>query len=281
MNIKLSKPFAANSPADEFDTRQIKKVLNRLGYYQPYHKTGITGIPDADIFTALKAFQKDHALPPTGTLKPGDETVAKLNSEAANKNSGQYIWRSVEDDKVRSTHAALNGTIRNLADSPDPGEEFNCRCWADFSGFKGLNLEFTNCDKARKDFNDAQEKVKALSDQLNDLLLKIDALKDEANSLLQKARISIGTQAVSQLLSFPLDRIGFIGEAIREYFGNVFNNASMEAADKFMQEYHAVREKIKYYKNQYDIVFAQLQKAAKELELAKKKLEECEGTKEK
>ena len=45
MEIKLSKPFAANSGVDEFDTRQIKKALNRLGYYKPYKETGITGIP--------------------------------------------------------------------------------------------------------------------------------------------------------------------------------------------------------------------------------------------
>ena len=113
-------------------TRQIKKALNRLGYYIPYEKTGITGIPDANVFAGLKKFQADHALPVTGSAKPGDETVAALNNEAAKKKSGQYIWRTAQDDKVRPAHAALNGTVRDLADSPDPGEEFNCRCWAEF-----------------------------------------------------------------------------------------------------------------------------------------------------
>jgi hypothetical protein len=60
MDIKLNKPFAANSAVDEFDVRQMKKAPNRLGYYQPYEKTGITGIPDADMFSALKSFQKDQ-----------------------------------------------------------------------------------------------------------------------------------------------------------------------------------------------------------------------------
>ncbi|HQX27620.1 MAG TPA: hypothetical protein PKX38_06750 [Alphaproteobacteria bacterium] len=46
MKIELSKPFTPNSKVDEYDTRQVKKSLNRLGYYQPYEKTGITGIPD-------------------------------------------------------------------------------------------------------------------------------------------------------------------------------------------------------------------------------------------
>lgn len=137
----------------EFDVKQIKKALNRLGYYQPYEKTGITGIPDANVFSALKSFQKDNGLQATGTARPGDETVSKLSNEAGKKKSGKYIWRTVGDDKVRGAHATLNGAVRDLADSPDPGEEFNCRCWSDFKGLKldlfqkipeGLQQELTN-----------------------------------------------------------------------------------------------------------------------------------------
>ena len=131
MKIKLSQPFASNGKVDEFDVRQMKKALNRLGYYQPYEKTGITGIPDTQVFTALKAFQKDHGLTPTGEARPNDETVKSLSSAATKKKDGQYIWRTVGDDRVRESHAELSGTVRDFADSPDPGEEFNCRCWAE------------------------------------------------------------------------------------------------------------------------------------------------------
>ena len=41
MKIELKLPFAANSSVDDFDVRQMKKALNRLGYYQPNEKTGI------------------------------------------------------------------------------------------------------------------------------------------------------------------------------------------------------------------------------------------------
>jgi hypothetical protein len=71
MNITLTKPFAANSAVDEFDVNQMKKALNRLGYYQPFAKTGITGIPDAAVFTALKNFQTDQGLRATASAKPG------------------------------------------------------------------------------------------------------------------------------------------------------------------------------------------------------------------
>lgn len=131
MKIKLEGIFAPNSAANQFDVRQIKKALNRLGYYQPYEKIGITGIPDTDVFAALKAFQKDQGLQPTGTARPDDESIKALNREASKTPEGEYIWRTVEDDKVRASHAEYNRTVRLWDDSPDPGEEFNCRCWAE------------------------------------------------------------------------------------------------------------------------------------------------------
>lgn len=62
MKIELSQPFATNSKVDEFDVKQMKKALNRLGYYQPYEKVGITGIADMEVFDALKVFQREHGL---------------------------------------------------------------------------------------------------------------------------------------------------------------------------------------------------------------------------
>jgi peptidoglycan hydrolase-like protein with peptidoglycan-binding domain len=131
MEIKLSLPFASNGKAGEFDTKQMKKALNRLGYYYPYEKTGITGVSDTGVFTALKAFQKDQGLSATGAAKPGDETIQKLNEAASQTPDGQYIWRTAEDTHVRKAHAEFNRTIRNWADTPDPGEDYNCRCWAE------------------------------------------------------------------------------------------------------------------------------------------------------
>ncbi len=131
MKIELSRPFAANGKVDEFDIKQMKKALNRLGYYQPYEKVGITGIADTGVFDALKAFQKDRGLTANGSAKPDDETIRALNKETSKTPEGQYIWRTVEDDKVRKGHAEFNRTIRDWSDNPDPGEEFNCRCWAE------------------------------------------------------------------------------------------------------------------------------------------------------
>ena len=131
MQIKLNKPFARNGGVDEFDVKQVKKALNRLGYYQPHVESGITGIPDAGVFSALKAFQKDSGLRASGAAKPDDETVAALNTAVSKAPPGKYIWRTVGDNRVREEHAALDGEVREWNDSPDPGKEFNCRCWAE------------------------------------------------------------------------------------------------------------------------------------------------------
>jgi hypothetical protein len=131
MQIKLSKPFALDRVMEEDDVRLMKKALNRLGYYIPYDKVGITGMADVGVFDALKAFQKDHGLAVTGEARPGDETEEAINREAAKTPEGKYIWRTVDDDKVRAAHALFNGTVRDWADEPDPGEDYNCRCWAE------------------------------------------------------------------------------------------------------------------------------------------------------
>ena len=42
-----------------------------------------------------------------------------------------YIWHTQGDDKVRSSHADLEGTIHSVDEGIFPGEDYNCRCWAE------------------------------------------------------------------------------------------------------------------------------------------------------
>ncbi len=89
MKIELNKPFAGNSPADEEDVRAVKRSLNWLGHYTPFKKTGLTTMPDHDVFEALKSFQTEHDLPATGAAKPGDDTLKALNKQISQKLKGQ------------------------------------------------------------------------------------------------------------------------------------------------------------------------------------------------
>jgi peptidoglycan hydrolase-like protein with peptidoglycan-binding domain len=131
MHVTLQQPFARNGKVGAFDVVQMKKALNRLGYYQPPEIAGITDFADTAIFTALKEYQSDQGLAATGEAKPDDDTMIALNRDIAVTPPGYYLWRSVEDGKARPAHARFNRTIRMWSDAPDPGEDFNCRCWAE------------------------------------------------------------------------------------------------------------------------------------------------------
>lgn len=273
MKIKLKKTVARNSAVDEYDIKQIKKALNRLGYYAPLEATGITGIPDAALFEALKRFQEEHGIRATGEAKPGDETVQALSREAAKTPDGSYIWRTVEDDKVRSAHAQYNRKIRQWADAPDPGEEFNCRCWAE--PVKASTPK-ADCDKVRRKFVEAQNRVKDLSEKFNDLLLRLDKLVEENNQLIKNTQKSLGVTLVAYLLTLPFDKLGVLGDLLQRYFQSIISKELIEAAKKFMQQLWATKQKIQYTKDQTAIVFIQLENASKELEKIKENLKACE-----
>ena len=42
-----------------------------------------------------------------------------------------YIWHTQGDDKVRSSHEELDGTIHSIDEDIFLGEDYNCRCWAE------------------------------------------------------------------------------------------------------------------------------------------------------
>ena len=46
-------------------------------------------------------------------------------------NLEQYVWRTMKDNRVRESHAERDGKVFSINDSLLPGEDFNCRCWAE------------------------------------------------------------------------------------------------------------------------------------------------------
>jgi uncharacterized protein with gpF-like domain len=110
--------------------------------------------------------------------KPDDETVKALSRAAGQKQSGAYIWRTVGDDKVRGAHAALNGTLRDFSDSPDPGEDFNCRCWAEpvKIGPPDCRAQKEAYDEAKEKLAEIDERHKKAENELRELINQRDAL---------------------------------------------------------------------------------------------------------
>lgn len=84
-----------------------------------------------------------------------------------------YIWRTKGDDKVRSTHAAREGLIFNKHIPPEggnPGEDYNCRCWAEpYEPEKYKNKQMVVDLGGLDMFKDLQNEMKPVDFNLNGL----------------------------------------------------------------------------------------------------------------
>lgn len=133
MDLRHGAPDPADR-ASQWDVRQVKIALNRLGYYTPDEESGITADIDDDLRAALHVFQSAHGIPMDETPGPDSLSVAILNDELDRLGGNDlYVWRTVGDQKVRDAHAMRNGVRYHWAVPPEgghPGEDYNCRCWA-------------------------------------------------------------------------------------------------------------------------------------------------------
>ncbi len=281
MTIKLSKSFAANGKVEEYDVRQMKKALNRLGYYQPYEKIGITDIPDRDVFEALKAFQKNHSLRPTGEASPGDETVQALDKESAKTPDGHYIWRTVEDEKVRSEHAQYNRTIRAWSDSPDPGEDYNCRCWAEPISIQE-KYGPSDCRKEQEKYDAAKERFQRLDERLKSLQKEIDVLQKEKDKLLKEIKHHMaGTALGMWVMDFPIAWLeGNIPNIMRKFAGSKVQKSLMDQLQDLFDKFTKLNTELKYKEDQKSIVAFQLLKSQSDVVENMQRLNLCKNQSE-
>lgn len=125
-----------------------------------------------------------------------------------------YIWRTKKDDRVRGKHAEREGEIFNWHVPPEgghPGEDYNCRCWAepykperyknkpmivDVSGldmFKELQKTLKPVDLNNKNFPQyaANDKANTASDVLyfKNMLSDEELLELMANNLLETEKM--------------------------------------------------------------------------------------------
>jgi SPP1 gp7 family putative phage head morphogenesis protein len=70
------------------------------------------------------------------------DQIAKLNGRFTQERQtdigvDSYVWRTVGDERVRETHADVDGETFSWDNPPDetdgnhPGEDYQCRCWAE------------------------------------------------------------------------------------------------------------------------------------------------------
>lgn len=93
-----------------------------------------------------RELQKEFGYPEKRAKLIARDQVGKLYGQinaSRQKELGadRFIWRTVQDERVREEHEARNGQIYSYADPPDgelPGEPILCRCFAE-PVFEGVN----------------------------------------------------------------------------------------------------------------------------------------------
>jgi len=136
LGVKIDLARQPKNDDERFAVRELKRALNRLGWYMPDPRTGMNDDIDDNLKDAVYVFQRKATILFDDTaLGPGSTTERILNRDlTAMEGDAKYIWRTVGDGKVRGEHATRNGrrfSWDNPPDGENPGEDYNCRCWAE------------------------------------------------------------------------------------------------------------------------------------------------------
>lgn len=130
-NKTLAEAISTYAPKSENDTdRYIKFVSQRSGI-DP--KTKLSSLSSAELLRIVEAMIIHE-----GT-HPGQIEVTQVGK------SGKYIWHTAQDEKVRQDHAIRNGKVFDYSQPPpggNPGEAYNCRCWAESIPVNNLKQVF-------------------------------------------------------------------------------------------------------------------------------------------
>ena len=163
--------------------RKVKAALNHLGYYKPDRYNGIEDERDKAMFVALRRFQKDHGLQKSDYVMPRDATIQKLNAKIREIDPlERYIWRTAEDARVRDEHMTREGHIFTWVNPPEgghPGEDFNCRCWAEVVVMKKKD----KCQDKEISWINAQGKLKVSEDAIKKANSEKERLEKELEHL--------------------------------------------------------------------------------------------------
>lgn len=113
-------------------SQEIKNLINKLERYGKVNKNEAALLQDwSNRRNELWARNE------VGT-RYADELRSILNANDIE----HYIWRTMEDNRVRMEHVEKDGKIFNINEGILPGQDFGCRCWAEsIKGGKNGNRE--------------------------------------------------------------------------------------------------------------------------------------------
>ena len=111
----------------------FKKILTENEFISYWLKTGKT--PDGNDLIEITIGTKNDAYNQylVKELKNIQTKSTNVDEVVLHKRN-KYIWRTMDDDKVRESHSERDDEVFDWDDEEDikPGEEYNCRCYAEF-----------------------------------------------------------------------------------------------------------------------------------------------------
>ncbi|MBT4932618.1 MAG: minor capsid protein [Rhodospirillaceae bacterium] len=208
----------------------IRKIQSRARQLQGMGRHGDTLLAHINPAEAMILKAKGGA----GTTNPA---TGLLEFYDADERQGKYIWRTVGDSKVRSSHAELDGKVFSWDDPPEeghPGEEYNCRCWAEDVEEKKEDKE--DCEKIKwevraanqrindlqKPIDNAENNVSKTEDMLEDLKSERNATRLELTAA--QASIRLGTKTLIGIVistAYLTDEIQRLQEKLEEIEHNI------------------------------------------------------------
>lgn len=87
-HIRLKRPITAATSVDLNDTGRVKSALNDLGLLNT-RDLPLDAFPDQSMIEGIKTFQRENSLREDGEMKPGGETVERLNQVMAAREQEQ------------------------------------------------------------------------------------------------------------------------------------------------------------------------------------------------
>ena len=120
--------------------------------------------------------------------------------------SGEYIWRTVRDGKVRGAHAVREGKLFSWTNPPPgghPAEDYNCRCWAETTK---LDMEpRAECTKLSVDLANSELDEESLLRRYLEADENANNLSRQADAAWEKVKESVWGIGLDISVSSPSD----------------------------------------------------------------------------
>ena len=169
------------------------------------------------------------------------------------------------DGKVRGAHAEREGQVFTWIDPPDgghPGEDYNCRCWAEpvpGKDFKNPCLtQTTGYRQAQQHFNKSDSKRTAIINKIRELYI-------EYKNIQRGVRNAWGLTGITNILP------GIQGQIT----GNVVQESTKIAQEELSRQNKRILRNIEYLRGELELANYRLKEAENNMLEKLRDLENC------